>query len=75
MGGFPAGALPGPTVNSQAFWVHYLKVLLNAKPAVGMAGSNQKVSAAKWDLIARGLRYQLMNLNNKTSWGATYGAL
>lgn len=40
-----------------------------------MTSSNQEVSAAKWDLIAQGLRYKLMNLNNKTLWGATYGAV
>lgn len=73
--GFPLERSPDPTVNSQTFCFHFLKVLLNPKPAVGMTGSNQKVGAAKWDLIARGLRYKLMNLNNETLWGATYGAL
>lgn len=72
---FPAERSPYPTVNSQTFCFRYLKVPLNSKPAVGMTSSNRKVSAAKWDLIARGLRYKLMNLNNKTLWGATYGAV
>lgn len=71
---FPAKAPVYPTLNAQTVWFHSLKALLDSKPAVGMS-SNQKVSAAKWDLIAQGLRYQLLNLKNKTLWGATYGAV
>lgn len=71
--GLLAEGSPCSTTNSQTFCFHYLKVLLNSKPAVGMTSSNQEVSPAKWDLIARGLRYKLMNLNNKTLLEATYG--
>jgi len=70
--GFP-GSPCSPSM--QAFCFHYLRVVLNSKPAVGMTSSTQKVGATKWDLIAWGLRYKVVNLNNKTFLEATYGTV
>lgn len=67
--------LHAPPLIHRTFCFHYLKVLLNSKPAVGMTSSNEKVLTAKWDLIAWGLRYKLMDLNNKSLLEATYGMI